>query len=319
MGIRLARFTENNSTQWGVIEGDQILVLKTQFETLHEVLKFGREKIAAELNTGHLRAIDMQDVELLSPVTWPSKVVCQGANYASHREESGLSANRPPYNLIFSKDVSSLTGAYSNIVKPKNVEFLDYEIEVGLIIAKDIEQAIEVDTENISEYVAGLVIVNDVSARDTQLLEGQWYKGKSYRTFGPTGPYIYLLEDSEYSSILDLEINLWVNDELRQSANTRQLLFKPDETLTELSQVMDFKAGDLIITGTTGGVAMAFNGETLSKVSDFTVPFGEKKVLFQETQRKLPNYLKNNDVIKCQVKSSDGSVDLGYQLNKVTF
>lgn len=318
MGIKLAKFVENNETLWGVIEEDRISVLNTQLSTLNEMLNYGKENIFDEVKNGDLRSIDVNSVELLSPVDWPSKVVCQGANYSTHREESGLTANRPPYNLIFSKDISSLTGAYSTIVKPDNVEFLDYEIEVGLIIGSDIDTDIRVDMNNISQYVAGLVIVNDISARDVQLLEGQWYKGKSYRTFGPTGPYIYLLEENEYPSILDLEIQLWVNNELRQSASTSQLLFKPDETLTELSQIMNFKVGDLIITGTTGGVAMSFDKETLSKITDLTVPFPEKKEEFKQSQKNNDKYLKEGDVIKCQVKSNEGSIDLGTQLNKVT-
>lgn len=317
MGIRLARINENNRALWGVVEEGQLKILNTQHDSLHEMLKFGKENIVEESKNANLRTVDLNDVEFLSPVTWPSKVICQGANYSTHREETGLTTQKPPYNLIFTKDISCLTGANSNIVKPKNVEFLDYEIEVGLVLGKEITEEIVVTNNNLNEYVAGLVIVNDVSARDIQLLEGQWFKGKSYRTFGPTGPYIYLLDEDEYGYIEDLQIQLWVNDELRQSASTSQLLYKPDETLTELSSIIDFHVGDLIITGTTGGVAMAFEKDTLSKVSDFTVPFDEKKKLFKETQGKIDRYLKSGDKIKLSVKSKDGKIDLGIQENSV--
>ena len=103
-------------------------------------------------------------------------------------------------------------------------------------MGSEITEPVEVTDENLHQFVAGLVIFNDVSARDIQLIQGQWLKGKSYRTFGPTGPYFYLLDQDEMNSIYDLELNLWVNDELRQSANTNQLLFKPAETITELSE-----------------------------------------------------------------------------------
>lgn len=317
MGIRLARINENSQALWGVVVENQVKILNTQLDTLHEMLKFGKDNIAAESEQGNLRTVDLNAVEFLSPVTWPSNIVCQGANYSTHREESGLTANKPPYNLIFNKAVSSLTGANSDVVKPENVEFLDYEIEVGLIFGTSITEKITVNKEDLSKYIAGLVIVNDVSARDVQLLEGQWYKGKSYRTFGPTGPYIYLLENNEYDLIEDLEIELWVNDELRQSANTNQLLFKPAETLTELSGIMDFHAGDLLITGTTGGVAMAFDKDTLSTISDFTKPYAVKQELFKETQGKISRYLKTGDCVKCSIKSKDGKIDLGVLANKI--
>lgn len=317
MGIRLARISENGQALWGVVIENQVKILNTQLNTLHEMLKFGKDNIAAESEKADLRTVDLNTVEFLSPVTWPSNVVCQGANYSTHREESGLTANKPPYNLIFNKAVSSLTGANSDIVKPENVEFLDYEIEVGLVLGTEITESTVVNEEDLSKYIAGIVIVNDVSARDVQILEGQWYKGKSYRTFGPTGPYIYLLDGNEYNLIEDLEIQLWVNDELRQSANTNQLLFKPAETLTELSGIMDFNVGDLIITGTTGGVAMAFDKETLSKISDYTQPYATKQELFKETQGKINRYLKAGDSIKCSVKSTDGTIDLGELVNTI--
>jgi 2-keto-4-pentenoate hydratase/2-oxohepta-3-ene-1,7-dioic acid hydratase in catechol pathway len=159
--------------------------------------------------------------------------------------------------------------------------------------------------------------VDDVSARDVQLPEGQWLKGKSYRTFGPTGPYFYLLDQDEVPLIHDLELNLWVNDELRQSANTNQLLFKPAETLTELSETMDLSKGDLIITGTTGGVALNLSKEVMNQISSLATPGQEKLDLLVESQLKIDKYLKDGDVIRCTIKSSNGKIDLGEQVNKV--
>ena len=99
--------------------------------------------------------------------------------------------------MIFSKADSSLCGAYTEIIRPAHVQLLDYEIELGLVIGTEITEPVEVTDENLHQFVAGLVIFNDVSARDVQLLQGQWLKGKSYRTFGPTGPYFYLLDQDE--------------------------------------------------------------------------------------------------------------------------
>src|SRR5699024_11175908 len=120
-----------------------------------------------------------------SPVTKPSTITCQGANYSSHRQESGMTAERPEFNLIFGKAESSLCGYDADVIRPKGVKLLDYEIELGLVIKNEINQPVEVTEENLHQYVAGFVIMNDISARDVQLPEGQWLRGKSYRTFAP--------------------------------------------------------------------------------------------------------------------------------------
>jgi 2-keto-4-pentenoate hydratase/2-oxohepta-3-ene-1,7-dioic acid hydratase in catechol pathway len=256
-------------------------------------------------------------VELLSPVTKPSTITCQGVNYSSHRQESGMTADRPEFNLIFGKADSALCSHDSDVIRPEGVKLLDYEIELGLIIGGEISGPVEVTNENLHQYVAGLVIMNDISARDIQLPEGQWLRGKSYRTFAPAGPYLYILDENEYPKIHDLELNLWVNDELRQSANTNQLLFKPEETLTELSQVMDFSPGDVLLTGTPGGVAMNLSKTDLEDATRITAPLSEKVEGFLEAQADNTDYLKDGDVIRASIRSPDSSIDLGEQNNKV--
>ena len=317
MGLQIVRFEKNNQVQWGVLSGNQILVLKNSYDSLAHFLEAGTEEAREVKSVGSGEAVTLEEVTILSPVTKPARIVCQGANYSSHRAEAGLEATRPPFNLIFSKSDSSLCGAYSEIVRPANVKLLDYEIELGIVIGKEISEEVEVTDQNLHQYVAGLVIVDDVSARDVQLTEGQWLKGKSYRTFGPTGPYFYLLDEDEINEIHNLELKLWVNDELRQSANTNQLLFKPAETLTELSGIMDLSKGDLVITGTTGGVALNLSKEELTQVSSPTVPYGEKLSALEQGQLANGKYLKDGDVVRCSIKSPDGKIDLGEQVNKV--
>jgi 2-keto-4-pentenoate hydratase/2-oxohepta-3-ene-1,7-dioic acid hydratase in catechol pathway len=317
MGLQIVRFEKEKKEQWGVVSGNQILVLTESYSSLADFLKNGAEEARKVKENGSVETVTIEEVTILSPVTKPARIVCQGANYSSHRAEAGLEAARPPFNLIFGKADSSLCGAYTEIVRPSNVQLLDYEIELGLVLGADIEQSLEVTDENLHQYVAGLVIFNDVSARDVQLTEGQWLKGKSYRTFGPTGPFLYLLDKEETSLIHDLELNCWVNDELRQSANTNQLLFKPAETLSELSEIMDLSTGDLIVTGTTGGVALNLTPDVLGQVSGMGTPYQKKLELLVESQINNGKYLKDGDVIRCQIKSSDGTIDLGEQVNKV--
>jgi 2-keto-4-pentenoate hydratase/2-oxohepta-3-ene-1,7-dioic acid hydratase in catechol pathway len=317
MGLQVVRFEIDNQVQWGVVSNNNILVLEDSYDTLAQFLEEGAEKARRAKQEGIGETLSLDEVNLLSPVTKPARIVCQGANYSSHRAEAGLEANRPPFNMIFSKADSSLCGANSEVIRPSNVQLLDYEIELGLVIGKEISESVEVTDENLHQYVAGLVIVDDVSARDVQLTEGQWLKGKSYRTFAPTGPFLYLLDQEETPLIHDLELNLWVNDELRQSANTNQLLFKPAESLTELSEIMDLSKGDLVITGTTGGVALNLSKEELTQISNVSVPYEQKLELLVERQLSSGKYLKDGDVIRCQIRSANGAIDLGEQVNKV--
>ena len=139
----------------------------------------------------------------------------------------------------------------------------------------------------------------------------------SHRAFAPAGPILYLLDQDEVAKIHNLELNLWVNDELRQSANSSQLLFKPTETLTELSEMMDLSKGDLIITGTTGGVALNLSPEVNEQLANSSLSAQQKLEILLASQANNDRYLKDGDIIRCQIKSPDGSINLGEQKNKV--
>ena len=320
MGIQVVHFNKDNKKAWGVLADGKVKVLPEAYATLAEFLENGKEEARNIGSDSAAETVSLDEIELLSPVTKPARIICQGANYGTHREESGLEGTRPPFDLFFSKFDNTLTGPYADVIKPDHVELLDYEIELGLVMGKEIEEETEITDENLGEYVAGLVLTNDVSARDIQLTQGQWLKGKSYRTFLPVGPYFYLLDEGEVNVIHDLEINLWVNDELRQSANTNQLLFKPAEALTEMTQIMDFSKGDLVLTGTTGGVAMNLTKDVLRDVSDITAEYDAKLKLMIEDQLVEGNkYLNDGDIMRASIKSADGKVDLGELKNKVVF
>ena len=317
MGIHIVRYEKEDESRWGVLSGEEVLPLANASRTLDAFLEVGPGEAKSLLASGSAESFPVGEAKLLSPVTKPARIVCQGANYSSHREESGLEAARPPFNMIFSKADSSLCGGYEDVIRPEGVKLLDYEIELGLVIGSEITETSDIKEDNLHKYVAGLVITNDISARDIQLPQGQWLKGKSYRTFCPTGPYLYLLDEEEVPLIHDLELDLWVNDELRQSANTDQLLFKPAETLVELSEIMDLSRGDLVMTGTTGGVAMNLTPELLGKVTSLAVPGQDKIDMMIEDQADNGRYLKDGDLVRCAIRSADGKIDLGEQRNRV--
>ena len=260
MGTRLLRFEYNRQERWGVYEKDLRLIEGT-FPTLRSILTDGHSQITKAKTEGII--ITMEEITLLSPITHDGNIYCQGTNYAEHREEAGFTPQKPAYNLLFMKSPSTLSAANTNIICPQDVQLLDYEIELGLVLKQDITEETNITAQNIGDYIGGLVIANDVSARDIQIVEQQWFKGKSYRTFCPTGPYLYLLEQDEIHYLNDLELILRVNDEVRQHSFSEHLLFKPTDTLTEMSTIFDLRIGDLILTGTPGGVCLRLNKDIL--------------------------------------------------------
>lgn len=293
---------------------DQLRVIEKPFAILQEILNNGQEEIQHAKKFGEI--VDHSIIELLSPVTSDSNIYCQGANYGLHRLEAVLSVEKPPYNLMFMKASSTLTSAKADIVCPNNVRLLDYEIELGLIIKKDITEPIKVTDANLADYIAGFVITNDVSARDIQMCEQQWFKGKSYRGFCPTGPYIYLLENDEIKYIYQLEMNLEVNGKIRQTVKTDQMLYRPTETLTEMSEIFDLKTGDLVMTGTPSGVALNLKQEVEEIMSDSSISYQEKLELFHASQKEN-GCLEVGDCLHLSIKSIDGKIDLGEQRNKI--
>jgi 2-keto-4-pentenoate hydratase/2-oxohepta-3-ene-1,7-dioic acid hydratase in catechol pathway len=193
--------------------------------------------------------------QLLSAVTSDGQIFAQGLNYQAHAAEAQHATRRS--NLIFYKASSSLTGPFSPIVRPAEVQLLDYEVEFGIVLRRDLGAGEVVTNDNLGSAVAGLVLCNDVSARDTMFGTTfmQWFRGKSYRTFCPVGPTLLLLDESEVAETLEnLELKLWVNGDLRQAATSTQLIWRPAETLTYIASSIDMRRGDLVLTGTPGGV-----------------------------------------------------------------
>lgn len=312
MGTLTARFEHQGRILWGVVKGDKVIPVG-EYASTREFLEKGRETAQKANGNG----LSLVEVRLQSPVTQPARVVAQGVNYADHRKEGGYDAAKPSFNMIFMKADSSICGPHDEVICPPHVKLLDYEIELGLVIGQEMRQPVEVTLENLHQYVAGFTIANDVSARDIQIPQEQWDKGKSYRTFCPTGPYLYLLDAGEAALLNILELRLWVNGELRQKASTANMLYKPAETLRELSALMDLDPGDLILTGTPAGVAITPPSKAMQKLAHLLFTPEKRAELFVKNQMKNPQYLKSGDLIRSQIYSSDGRIDLGAQLNTV--
>jgi 2-keto-4-pentenoate hydratase/2-oxohepta-3-ene-1,7-dioic acid hydratase in catechol pathway len=218
------------------------------------------------------------------------------------------------FNMVFTKAPSCIVPADSDVVRPRGVRFLDYEIELGLVIRREITAPTVVTSADLHAFIAAVVIVNDYSARDIQIPQMQFYKGKSFRTFGPVGPHLCMLEPGDIGALADLQLTLTVNGETRQSDSTRNLVYGPAETLTELSGVHDLHPGDLIATGTPAGCALSIPSPMMQRIGAL-LSEKTKWDLFMRVQGKRAQYLKAGDVVEARIRSADGAVDLGVQRN----
>lgn len=313
MSVNVVRFQHQGRTQWGVIRADQITPIPGDFTTTG-ALVLGTSIDALAKLAGPTLA--MGAVKLLSPVTQNQQFVCQGANYRQHMIESGMDPDVKTYNMIFTKAQSCIAPADTDVIKPRVVQFLDYEIELGLVMRKAIRGGVTVTDANLHDYVSGAVIVNDYSARDVQIPQMQFYKGKSFRTFGPVGPWLTLLDASSIAVLKNLQLKLTVNGEIRQNDTTANLVYGPAETLTELSGVQDFEPGDLLATGTPAGCALSIPSPAKQKIGAL-LPEKKKWDIFFKVQSKRPQYLKPGDVVEASIRSADGRVDLGVQRNRI--
>ncbi|KIH82973.1 fumarylacetoacetate hydrolase family protein [Pseudomonas batumici] len=311
--VHIVRFEYQDAVHWGVIRQNLITPIPGNFATTGEFI--GQNSIDDLLQ---LKGVELaeNEVKLLSPVTRNQQFVCQGANYRQHMIESGMDPDAKNFNMIFTKATSCLVAADSDLIKPRNVRFLDYEIELGLVMKRAITGPVSVTDDNLHEFVAGVVIVNDYSARDIQIPQMQFYKGKSFRTFGPVGPYLCLLGPQDMHYLKALQLRLTVNGQVRQSDSTANLVYGPAETLTELSSVQDLAPGDLLATGTPAGCALSVPSPGKQRIAAL-LPEAAKWKMFLKVQEKRSQYLKPGDQVEAHIRSTDGLIDLGVQRNRV--
>ena len=318
MPINIVRVQHEGDARWGILREGQIALLAGRYGSTCEFLERGREAARAVSRSVAGESLVSSDaVTFLAPITSPCRLICQGLNYRDHILETGGDPEKQDYNLLFRKGSSSLCAANSNIVRPAHVQLLDYELELGVVIGRAIRAGTEVTRGNLADFVAGIVITNDVSARDVQIPQGQWYKGKSYPTFCPVGPVLCLLEPEELHYLDEVNVELKVNGCVRQSSNTKQLIFAPAATLTELSTFTALDPGDVILTGTPGGVAIRAPSVWKRRVAGLFLNDRALMRAFVRGQLKNPAYLRVGDVVESRIWSADGVIDLGIQRNVV--
>ncbi|MFD1555090.1 fumarylacetoacetate hydrolase family protein [Paraburkholderia silviterrae] len=313
MALHVLHYLHQDRAQWGVVANGAITPIPGEFRSTAEFIEANPVERLLVLSGP---TIPESEVQWLSPVTANQQFICQGANYRQHMIESGMDPDVKKFNMIFTKATSCIVPADSPVVKPDGVRFLDYEIELGLVLKRNITSRETVTEENLHDYIAGAVIVNDYSARDIQIPQMQFYKGKSYRTFGPVGPYLCLLEKRDIPKLKELVLTLTVNGTVRQNDSTAGLVYGPAETLTELSGVQDLRAGDLLATGTPSGCALSIPSPEKQRAAA-QLPEAEKWRLFLKMQEERSQYLRVGDVVEAHIVSHDRSINLGVQHNVV--
>ena len=261
------------------------------------------------------RSRPAESLDLLSPVTAPTRVVAQMVNYRSHAVDSGMDPDRVP-PAFFRKTSHSITGPTGDIIRPEGVEFLDYEVELGLVIGRDLPVGTTVTDEDLPRYVAGLVVTNDVSARQIQLTRTQFYESKSYPTFTPVGPWLTLVDAADLQRLETLRLTLSVNGEVRQDRTVADMMIRPAQALTLLSRFQPLAAGDLLLTGTPGGTALSAPPKLMEKVAALLPPATKWRLFFQR-QAANPRYLHDGDLITAAIATDDHALDLGTQRTRV--
>ncbi len=264
--MKLATFDDGTGPQAGIVSGDRIHAVAA--------LDPGAPRDAIELiaqwdarRDGLARAlasspgVPLAQVRLLAPVRRPGKVLAIGLNYADHIAESGQAT--PDKQIWFPKMPTSVTGPFDPIPLPKASQAVDYEAELVAVIGR---RCRHVAPEDAASVVFGFTCGNDVTARDWQFRTPQWMLGKSFDGHAPIGPWIVTTDEIGDPHALDIACH--VNGARRQASNTRHLVFDVWAQIAEVSQVMTLEPGDLIFTGTPGGVGAAMKPMTFLKEGD---------------------------------------------------
>jgi 2-keto-4-pentenoate hydratase/2-oxohepta-3-ene-1,7-dioic acid hydratase in catechol pathway len=250
--MKLVTFTNAGQTRIGRLEGEEVVDLTGAGlpADMITLLEGGADALARAGSADGSR-LALSDVKLEAPVLRPPKILAVGLNYADHIEESGMDTPKLP--MIFNKQSTSAAGPNDPIHLPKVSALLDYEGELGVVIGR---RCRHVPKDRAHEVVAGYVVANDVSVRDWQIRVPTFTMGKSFDTHCPYGPAI--VTPDEVGDPHSLSLQTLVNGEVRQSTNTKNLIFDCWDLIEHLSTAFTLEPGDLISTGTCGGVAASF-------------------------------------------------------------
>ena len=274
--MKLATVAINNRSFPALISGDSYINISAHFpdaprsmvELIEQWDNFSVR--VKELESAKVEG-KLEDVSIEAPIRRPGKIFAIGLNYADHCEETNM--DLPDKQIWFTKATTATHPPFAPLEIPPVSDSLDYEIEMVVVIGKRCKN---VPKERFEEVVFGYATGNDVSVREWQIATSQWSLGKSFDCSAPFGPWITTKD--EVTEPHELDVQLYVNDELRQSSNTKHLVFKVGDMIEQLSHAMTLEPGDVIFTGTPGGVGFMWDDEK-------------------------PVYLKSGDIVRGEVES----------------
>ncbi len=261
----VARFAAKRGPGWGLVEGDEILPVVEDVSMSDAI---SDSKLLREASQMTEEPLGLGSVRLLAPVPEPPQFLGVGLNYRDHAAESGMEIPKQPVTFGFLRN--SVIGDGDEITIPPFTTQVDWEAELGIVIGRG---GCDIPEGNALDHIAGYTIVNDVSARDIQMSEGQWGRSKSFDSFKPMGPWITTTDVLGDAS--GLSISLWVNGEVKQSSTTSELIFSVPQLVSLLSRSTTLFPGAVISTGTPNGVGFS---------------------------RTPPEYLKNGDVVEIEIE-----------------
>jgi 2-keto-4-pentenoate hydratase/2-oxohepta-3-ene-1,7-dioic acid hydratase in catechol pathway len=300
---------------WWVQTASGAAKIDTTATTTRDLLA---DRAALEAAAASSDTVPVGQLQLISPVSTPCRVVAQMTNFTSHVKDAGMDPGTIPLTF-FRKASGSISGPFDDIVKPSHVKFLDYEVEIGLVIGRDIPVGTNISESTLADFIAGLVLTNDVSARDVQLPQTQFYEAKSYPTFTPVGPALVLFEDDELKRFRELRLQLRVNGETRQNSVVNgDMIYSPLQALQSLARFQQLNTGDLILTGTPVGTALSAPPKPVEIIAALLPPAVKWKAFFKR-QASNPKYLHDGDVVETSVATDDGAINLGTQRTVVRF
>lgn len=247
--MRLIRFGDAGMERPGLLKAGRIVDLRKHFPDIPDIgedffVGNWLKKAAALSAPGETMA-----VRLGPPVHRPSKIICLGKNYLEHAREGGFEPPTAP--LLFAKAPSSLTGPADVILLPASSGQIDWEVELAVIIGKTGKR---IDRRRAFEHIAGFAVMNDISGREAQFGDGQWFRGKSFDTFAPLGPAV--VTPDELSDVNDLRLETWVNGRVMQTGTTRDMIFDIPSIIDYVSRDITLIPGDIVSTGTPSGVGI---------------------------------------------------------------
>jgi 2,4-didehydro-3-deoxy-L-rhamnonate hydrolase len=250
--MKLIRFGKPGKERPGIWQPDGVVDLRHHLKGIPDIGRaFFEEGWLARVSRLKVPGQDLQE-RFGPPVAMPSKIICLGKNYREHAREGGFDIPEAP--LLFCKTPNTINGPFDPVLLPRSSTQIDWEVELAVVIGR---KGRRISKAAAMDYVAGYTILNDVSARQAQFAQSQWFRGKSFDGFAPLGPA--LVTPDEVGDVQDLQLTAMVNGQPMQTGNTREMIFDIATLIENISEDITLVPGDIISTGTPAGVGIFRN------------------------------------------------------------